>query len=222
MLWAAIRRCSWITASSVLLLCNLASAWLPTTTRLRHQHYCRGQQALFASFAKNPRSEKEDEEDWRDVRAKLVLQYRGGTNTSTSTNTTTTTTSNSTSTTSTSWAYESGDVIERGSLIVSNPIQDFTCGGLRQQYFYKCVVLVVEHDPNSWTKGIILNRPTDFTIGNDLTQDWKFWFGGDVNGMNSEEEPSFTCLHRLESALAKDLSDPVVKDIQVCAVFIFG
>jgi hypothetical protein len=211
MLWlqTATRRCSWITAS--LLLCNLASAWLPTTTRLRH-HF-RGQ--AFASFAKNPRSEQEDEEDWRDVRAKLVLQYRGSNST-----TNTTTTSSSSTSASSSWAYESGDVIERGSLIVSNPIQDFSCGGLRQQYFYKCVVLVVEHDPNSWTKGIILNRPTDFIIGNDLTQDWKFWFGGDVNGMNSEEEPSFTCLHRLESALAKELSDPVVKDIQVCTFIV--
>ena len=148
--------------------------------------------------------------DWRDFRAKLVLQEQQQ-NTTAATPTTTTQ--------PTSWAYESGDVIEKGSLIVSHPSQDFACGGLRQQYFYKSVVLVVEHSP-SFTKGLILNRPTDQTLKDDHGEAWPLWYGGDVQGIDSDNE-SFLCLHRLNSNegtnktchLAKELSVPILQDI---------
>ncbi|KAL3934196.1 MAG: hypothetical protein SGARI_003496, partial [Bacillariaceae sp.] len=148
---------------------------------------------------------------WRDFRAKLVLQEQQQ-------NVTTTTPTSSQQ--STTWAYESGDVIEKGSLIVSHPSQDFACGGLRQQYFYKSVVLVVEHEPG-FTKGLILNRPTDQTLQDDRGKDWPVWYGGDVQGMESDNE-SLLCLHRLNnddenanntSHLAKELSTPILQDI---------
>jgi putative AlgH/UPF0301 family transcriptional regulator len=150
--------------------------------------------------------------DWRDFRAKLVMQEQQNTLSR----------SPSSSKPSDSWAYESGDVIETGSLIVSHPSQDFACGGLRQQYFYKSVVLVVEHTP-TFTKGLILNRPTDQTLKDDHGEDWKVWYGGDVQGMESDNE-SYLCLHRLgkNSApnsnktsphLASELSTPVLQDI---------
>jgi hypothetical protein len=58
------------------------------------------------------------------------------------------------------WAYDSGKVIERGAVILGGVEQDFGFG-LRQQYFHKAVILVLDHDENTFTKGIILNRPSD-------------------------------------------------------------
>ena len=180
--------------------------------------------------AKNVNDDDDDnnniEEDWRDYRAKLVMQYRRheqekdkDENKNSSSDATSTpiiiptTNKSNNSTSSNEWAYESGDVIECGSLIVSHPSQDFSCGGLRQQYFYKSVVLVVEHTP-IFTKGIILNRPTERSLKDDHNNDWKVWFGGDVQGIHSDEE-AYLCLHRLDdsSQLAKDLSTPILKDI---------
>jgi hypothetical protein len=140
----------------------------------------------------------EETEDWRDMRAKLIMQFRG----------------DSSSSSIKKWVYDSGDVIETGSLLVSHPIQDFVCGGLRQQYFHKCVVLVIHHEPGVFTKGIILNRPTKETMKDDKNVEWNVWFGGGVQGLDSEVR-DFTCLHRLESPLAQNLSMSVVKDLQV-------
>jgi hypothetical protein len=58
------------------------------------------------------------------------------------------------------WAYDSGKVIEKGAVILGGVEQDFGFG-LRQQYFHKAVILVLDHDENRFTKGIILNRPSD-------------------------------------------------------------
>jgi putative transcriptional regulator len=186
-------------------------------------------------------------DDWRDVRAKLVMQYRkkednedeeedvvmGSISTEknemkNSTTTTTTqkggttlssTTTQSTISQSNCWAYDSRDVIETGSLIVSHPSQDFTCSGLRQQYFYKCVVLVVEHS-SQCTKGIILNRPTDQTMKDCQQKEelWKLSFGGDVEGIGSgKEESSLACLYRRNesSQVPKGMMINILKDISI-------
>jgi hypothetical protein len=58
------------------------------------------------------------------------------------------------------WAYDSGKVIEKGAVILGGVEQDFGFG-LRQQYFHKAVILVLDHDENTFTRGIILNRPSD-------------------------------------------------------------
>lgn len=87
------------------------------------------------------------EEDWRNFRAKLVMQYRNdGVNESEE---------EKSSLSSTSWAYESGDTIEKGSIILSRPPtaeSDDEEGGLIQQYFHKSIILVVEHEENVFTK----------------------------------------------------------------------
>jgi hypothetical protein len=94
---------------------------------------------------------------------------------------------------------------------MSSPHQDFACGGLRQQYFHKCVVLVVEHTPQ-FTKGIVLNRPVQHT----LIGDGHVWhFSGDVQGFSwTNPPPSTTCLHFNKEW--RDYSEPIVNDIQVC------
>lgn len=79
-----------------------------------------------------PSQSSENEEDWRNFRAKLVMQYRN---------------SDDTTSTLSSWAYESGMNIEKGSIILSRPLQDSVIenkdSGLAQQYFHKAIILVV-------------------------------------------------------------------------------
>lgn len=99
------------------------------------------------------------------------------------------------------WAYDSGKVIEKGAVILGGVEQDFGFG-LRQQYFHKTVILVLEHDENKFTKGIILNRPTDMLLvddnlsqsGDEKENKWRVWFGGDVQGWDSAM-PDIVCLH---------------------------
>ena len=112
------------------------------------------------------------------------------------------------------WAYESIDVIERGAVILGG-IEHETFGfGLRQQYFHKVAMLVLDHSP-TFTKGIILNRPTDLMLEDDINigMKWKVWFGGDCEGMNTRH-PDIICLHSLKNERSTKASIPVMKDIQ--------
>jgi putative AlgH/UPF0301 family transcriptional regulator len=112
------------------------------------------------------------------------------------------------------WAYESGAVVEQGTVVLGGVEQDFGFG-LRQQYFHKAAILVVDHQETTFTKGIILNRPTDLELEDDLNPGvrWKLWFGGDVQGIESEN-PDIVCLHTLNSHQAARASVPIMNDIQ--------
>ena len=113
------------------------------------------------------------------------------------------------------WAYEAGPHIEQGAVLLGGVEKDFIGYGLRQQYFHKAAILVLDHDEVSFTKGIILNRPTDLELMDDMNPGarWKVWYGGDVQGLNSDR-PDFVCLHSLQYRQAKQASIPVMKDIQ--------
>lgn len=113
------------------------------------------------------------------------------------------------------WAYDSGKVIEQGAVILGGVEQDFGFG-LRQQYFHKAVILVLDHDEKSFTKGIILNRPSNQMMEDEINEGvkWRVWFGGDVQGLDSML-PDIVCLHSLKSEEAKECSVSVMKDIQV-------
>lgn len=174
-----------------------------------------------------PGDDNNKEMDWRDVRAKLVIQYSQAEKEDATTgsmnmcsNSTAVSTNKSmpaiTTTTNHRWAYDSGDVIEIGSLIVSHPSQDSACGGLRQQHFHKCIVLVIDHSQETGTKGIILNRPTNQNRNDEHQNDWKFWFGGDTQGIGSEDE-SLGCLYRLgdSSQVPKGVTETILKDIVI-------
>ena len=113
------------------------------------------------------------------------------------------------------WAYDTGKVIEKGAVILGGIEQSFGFG-LRQQYFHKAVMLVLDHD-DRFTRGIILNRPSskivlDENEKGDIVQ-WKLWFGGDVQGFGSPMMEVF-CLHSLQIKEAMDVSYTVMKDIQ--------
>lgn len=111
------------------------------------------------------------------------------------------------------WAYDSGDVIEKGAIILGGVEQEFGFG-LRQQYFHKAAILVLDHS-DTFTKGIILNRPTDLTLEDDINAgvQWRVWFGGDVEGLHASH-PDIACLHSLKNEKATKASIPVMKDIQ--------
>ncbi|CAJ1961075.1 unnamed protein product [Cylindrotheca closterium] len=112
------------------------------------------------------------------------------------------------------YAYDSGDMIEQGSVILGGVEQDFGFG-LRQQYFHKCVLLLVDHEESTFTKGIILNRPTDMVLDDDVNpgKKWRVWFGGDVQGLDAKK-PDIVCLHSLQNPKAISASIPVMNDIQ--------
>ena len=152
----------------------------------------------------------EEEADWREFRARLVLGEQ-----------------KKASNTTSSWAYESGYVIEEGTVLLSSVEQDFGYG-LKQQYFHKCVVLIIYHDNSTFTKGILLNRPTNLTLTDadfvykdgtpleDLNcsspSRWRMWYGGEVQGLGSDN-PEIVCLHSLSSEEAREVSENVMKSI---------
>lgn len=111
------------------------------------------------------------------------------------------------------WAYDSGKIIEKGAVILGGVEQDFGFG-LRQQYFHKSVILVLDHD-DKFTKGIILNRPSDRLLDDTINSGvrWRVWFGGDVQGLDTPM-PDIICLHSLRSKEAREASVSVMKDIQ--------
>ena len=112
------------------------------------------------------------------------------------------------------FAYDSGEMIEQGSVILGGVEQEYGFG-LRQQYFHKAAILVLDHDEKTFTKGIILNRPTDLVLEDDVNEgkQWRVWFGGDVEGLNAKN-PDIVCLHSLKNEKAMKASIPVMNDIQ--------
>lgn len=112
------------------------------------------------------------------------------------------------------WAYDSGKLIEQGAVILGGVEQEYGFG-LRQQYFHKAAILVLDHQENTFTKGIILNRPTDLLLEDDVNPKvkWRVWFGGDVQGLDSNN-PDIVCLHSLTDPAVTKASIPVMKDIQ--------
>ena len=86
-----------------------------------------------------------EEVDWREMRARLMAQAaaEGGATTPTKEDG--------------GYVYES-PLIEQGTVLLGGTKQNFGFA-LRQQFFHKCVLLLLEHD-EQFTKGIILNRPS--------------------------------------------------------------
>ena len=171
----------------------------------------------------------EDDEDWRAFRAKLVMSEGDSSSTDDITSSSSeddddldgfgalfkdTATTTFTPLDPEQWAYDSGKVIEKGAVILGGVEQDFGFG-LRQQYFHKAVILVLDYDEATFTKGIILNRPSDRMMDDDVNDGlkWRVWFGGDVQGLDSVL-PDIICLHSLKSEEAKEASVKVMKDIQ--------
>lgn len=177
---------------------------------------------------------EEEEEDWRQFRAKLVGRT----------------------------SFEVGH-IEQGSIVLSSSSVDavdeleddddpIAFHDLNQPYFHKAVILITDHQPQVYTKGILLNRFTqlelfdsdivfvqeedeneeveninnnnnthsvdlpsatteNITYNNNNTP-WKINFGGDIADVY-DEETEITCLHAIRSPLAKNLSETILPDL---------
>ena len=135
--------------------------------------------------------------DWRQFRAKMVAQEKGGGG----------------RIASAGWAYETGNMVEAGSLLLGGTELDFGFG-LGQQYFHKCVMLVLSHTKDL-TRAVLVNRPTSLRTAGG----WRIWFGGDVQGIHAPAaaQEAF-CLHKLSAPDVTDVSERVIKGIYMCSM----
>ena len=148
--------------------------------------------------------ESKDLGDWRDLRAKLVAAEQrekassGGD-------------SSAAAAEPEGFVFES-PLIEQGSVILGGTRQEFGFA-LRQQYFHKSVMLLLQHD-DGFTRGIIRNRPSAYEIDG-----WRVWFGGDVGeggmfrGKDAKGDAEIVCLHSLVGEVASRLSIDIIRGV---------
>ena len=186
----------------------------------------RHRQTISTSLFETRREEntnKDDDVDWRAFRAQLVQSESTG--------------SISTDKKST-WAYDSGDYVEPGSIIISIPSSDPRADdidALNNQCYRKSIVLVLDVN-DDFIQGIMLNRPTNirvadgmkflrpknerinnnYSCGESSTNQWKVWFGGESFGPYSDS-PRVMCLHSIQTELALSVSQVVLPGILVSA-----
>ncbi|KAG7374664.1 ACR COG1678 domain containing protein [Nitzschia inconspicua] len=123
--------------------------------------------------------------------------------------------------------------LKEGDLVLSRVESNLGCHDLRQPYLHKAVVLILDHDPEDFTQGVLLNRASDlilnhqdiiyeededdkhpetFLLSNSsMLSSWKIHFGGDI-GSWYEEQPNFVCLHTIGSDAALAVSDSLICD----------
>ena len=152
------------------------------------------------------------EEDWREVRARLVAGENKDKEGASSASDTASLPAES------GFVYES-PLIEQGTVLLGGTKQLFGFA-LRQQFFHKCVLLLLQHD-EGFTKGIILNRPTAIELDG-----WRLWCGhGQVaeGGMfvgadKAKGELEINCLHSLDGFMAQRVSTNVIKGVSVTSL----
>ena len=131
------------------------------------------------------------------------------------------------------WAHPIGSRPEKGCLIIARPDAFLES----QRYFAEAVILLIEYSPSSGAVGLILNRPTQFTLqslGFDITSpedgsssvpkpedrekespvnipsflmENRLYFGGDVKSAAS----TLMCLHPFDETIipgAQKVSPP--------------
>ena len=62
---------------------------------------------------------------------------------------------------------QNANELSEGCLVVSRVESSLGCHDLRQPYFHKAVVLILDHDVNDFTQGVLLNRASDLTLRDD-------------------------------------------------------
>jgi putative AlgH/UPF0301 family transcriptional regulator len=105
------------------------------------------------------------------------------------------------------------------------------------QPYSQSVVLLLDHEDTEFTKGILLNRPTDLQLSDEdifyldddgiaeeesdtpnETNEWQMNFGGDIAGLY-DEKPMIVCLHNVTRCKSlddgEDMNDVVMKDVMV-------
>ena len=161
------------------------------TCALAGTRACSGEQGDGASVS---------DDDWRSFRARLVAQEQGASQEASAAGGET-------------WAYNAGNLVEQGSLLMGGSELEFGFG-LRQQYFHKCVLLILAHK-DDFTRGVIVNRPTN----RRTAKGWRIWYGGDVQGITAADYmQEAICLHKCTNAEAVRASTEIIKGIYTCSL----
>ena len=150
-----------------LCLCSLilsTTAWTPNQIPRRH----RLQQLIKLSVSTSKIEEINNDEDWRDFRAQLVRSESNNGDDDLSNNKK----KDKQPSDNDHWAYDTGDFVERGSVILSIPstnqyLDDIDI--LNNISYRKSIVLVLDVSPY-FIQGIILNRPSNIGVkdGNEV------------------------------------------------------
>ena len=85
--------------------------------------------------------------------------------------------------------------IQEGTIVLSRVESRLGCHDLKQTYLHKAVVLIIDHDPDDFTQGIILNRASDLIL---LDRDIVYYEEG------SNEEENDTAAHEITTATNVD------------------
>lgn len=175
------------------------------------------------------------EDDWRDFRAQLVRSEKRDTTTS----------SKDRQQDEDHWAYETGDFVERGSIVLSVPSSSSfldDVDSLTSICYRKSIVLVLDASPD-FIQGIVLNRPTNIGVkegwndgvmqfvqpGHGEIFDNEIGLGGETNSRPHRwkiwfggevngvysDSPQVMCLHSVRSDMAKSVSNAVIPGIYV-------
>ena len=86
--------------------------------------------------------------------------------------------------------------IQEGTIVLSRVESRLGCHDLKQTYLHKAVVLIIDHDPDDFTQGIILNRASDLIL---LDRDIVYYEEG-----SNEEEKNDTAAHEITTAMNVD------------------
>ena len=85
--------------------------------------------------------------------------------------------------------------IQEGTIVLSRVESRLGCHDLKQTYLHKAVVLIIDHDPDDFTQGIILNRASDLIL---LDRDIVYYEEG------SNEEENDTAEHEITTTMNVD------------------
>jgi putative AlgH/UPF0301 family transcriptional regulator len=129
------------------------------------------------------------------------------------------------------WIHQVHDIddLKVGDLVISRVESSLGCHDLRQPYLHKAVVLILDHEPEDFTQGVLLNRASDLILKDkdivyqddgvnkedepsstsSVSSSWNVHFGGDIASWY-EEDPQLLCLHTIRSEAALAVSDPVI------------
>merc|ERR1711977_455407 len=111
-------------------------------------------------------------EDWRSFRAQLIQSYKSTEEAPAEEEeeeekgkqlkkeNTAAASSAATTKNSRLWAHEIGNRPEKGCLIIARPDAFLST----QRYFHEAVIFIVDYSPSKGAVGLILNRPTQFTL----------------------------------------------------------
>ncbi|KAL7434877.1 hypothetical protein ACHAXH_006327 [Discostella pseudostelligera] len=159
---------------NLIILLECVHAWTPQPqynfmTRMQHNDEILESRSCYASCAvfmstSNTSGPGMVDEDWREFRAQLVRSEKE--NEGDESSSSKRKSSPGREKDEDHWAYETGDFVERGSIVISVPSSNDILNdidALNNVCYRKSIVLVLDVGPN-FIQGIVLNRPTNIGV----------------------------------------------------------